>query len=130
MHFSVRTFHQHVALSGLFILSVEKDAAGYGFELPESRDVEGKPLVGNERAMCRKHLLPVTTLLEGTEHAFKIPLDAPLVRRDELCEAHGLKVHKACGKVFLQKVSGFRQGLVIGIGSHCEMGRGAVIAAL
>src|SRR5258708_5809945 len=80
--------------------------------------------------MRRERLLPVATLLERAEYFFKICLHAPLVRRDELREAHCLKVHKACGNVFLEKLRGFRQGLVIGIGSHHEVGRGAVICAL
>jgi hypothetical protein len=52
------------------------------------------------------------------------------VRRDELREAHGLKVHEACGKMLLQNLSRFRQGLTMGIRNRRETRRGAVISAL
>ena len=81
MHFPVRAFDQHVAFSRLFIFGVEKDAASYTLELAESRNLERKPLVGNQCAVRREHLLPVPTLLQGAEHRFKIRLHAPLVRR-------------------------------------------------
>ena len=109
---------------------MEKDAAGHTLKLAESRDLERKALVGNQCAMRREHLLPVATLLQGAEYLFKVRLHAPLVRRDELREAHCLKVHESCGKVFLELLGGFRQRRVIWIGSHRKVGRGAVVAAL
>ena len=92
----------------MFIFGVEKDAAGYALKLAESRDLERKPLVGNQCAVRREHLLPVPTLLQGAEHRFKIRLHAPLVRRDDLRESHCLKVHESRGKVFLELLAVFR----------------------
>jgi len=108
MHFPVCSFNQHVAFSRLFIFGVEKDAAGYTLELAESRDLERKPLVGNQCAVRCEHLLPVPTLLQGAEHRFKIRLHAPLVWGNDLREAHCLKVHESRGKVFLELVAVFR----------------------
>ena len=68
--------------------------------------------------------------MQGAEHRFKIRLHAPLVRRDELREAHCLKVHESRGKVFLELLGGFRQRRVVWIGSHRKVGRWAVVAAL
>ena len=110
MNFRVRAFDQHVAFSRLFIFGVEKDAAGYTLELAERRDLERKPLVGKQCAMRREHLLPVATLLQGAEYFFKVRLHAPLVRRDELREAHCLKVHESRGKVFLELLGRIQTG--------------------
>ena len=41
-----------------------------------------------------------------------------------------MKVHKPCGNVFLENLGRLRQGVVIRICSHLEMGRGAIVAAL
>ena len=108
MHCPIRAFDQHVPFPRLFIFGVEKDAAGYTLELAKSRDLERKPLVGNQCAVRREHLLAVSTLLQGAEHRFKIRLHAPLVRRDEMREAHCLKVHESRGKVFLELPGVFR----------------------
>ena len=80
--------------------------------------------------MRREHLLPIAALLQGPQHFLKVRLHAPLVRPDELREAHRLKVHESCGKVFLELPGRFRQGPVIGIDSHHEVGRGAVVTPL
>ena len=118
VHFPVRALNKHIALPRLFIFSVEKYASGHTLKLAKRGDLQGKALVGNQCAMRCEHPLPIAALLYRAEYLFKIRLHTPLVRRDELREAHCLKVHKPCGNVFLEKLRGFGQGLVIRIGSH------------
>src|SRR5258708_16637562 len=80
--------------------------------------------------MRGEHPLPVGALLEGAEHFFKIRLYTPLVRHDELREAHCLEVHQSRAEVFLKLYGGFREGRVVWIEDYRKVGRGAAIAAL
>jgi hypothetical protein len=56
-----------------------------------------------------EHFLTVPTLLQSPQHSLKVCLHAPLVRPDELREAHRLKMHEPRSKVFLELLGRFGQ---------------------
>jgi len=80
--------------------------------------------------MRRGASLVVSTLLKRPQYFFKVHLHAPLVRPDELREAHSLKVHEPCAKVFWSCRADSESDPSSMIDIHHEAGRRAVVAPL